>query len=164
MNCRHHTFNLSWRPHLLMASRPSIASSTVSSPLLVSFMDESYHLPRLLTGSWLNRIWCATVNVACILPFLTERLRNFFGLNFMLHHATKTSRRSNTRRVSSGFEPIMVVSSMNAFKGGGGGGCGNYLLDLPGLHFLLLLSRWLPKPWRTGLGIWYSPWRFQFPS
>ena len=62
-----------------MASRPSVASSTVSSPFLVSFMDESYHLQRLSTGSWLTIgiCWLATVNivVASMLPFLSERLR-----------------------------------------------------------------------------------------
>ena len=105
-----------------MARRPSVASSVVSCPLLVSFMDESYHLPKLLTGSSLTVGICllATVNVvaASILPYLTERLRDFLGLKFILHHDIKPSRRSNIWRVSASFEEIAVVSSMNAFRGG----------------------------------------------
>ncbi|GFN80505.1 hypothetical protein PoB_000701100 [Plakobranchus ocellatus] len=51
MNCRHHILNLPWSPHLLMARRFSEASSNVSAPRLVSFIEESYHLLRLLAGS-----------------------------------------------------------------------------------------------------------------
>ncbi|GFN88311.1 reverse transcriptase [Plakobranchus ocellatus] len=52
------------------------------------------------------------------LPLLIDRLRDFFGLNSILHHDIKSSRRVNIRLVSSSLEQIMVVSSMNAFRGG----------------------------------------------
>ncbi|GFR87728.1 transmembrane protein 2-like, partial [Elysia marginata] len=42
-----------------MASRPSEANCTVSTPLPVSFIKESYHLPRLFPGSWL------TIGISC---------------------------------------------------------------------------------------------------
>ena len=84
-------------------------------------MDESCHLPRFLTrfltDRWYLLIGCCECRRRIYLTFLTERLRDFFGLNFILHNVIKTSRRSSIRRVSSSFEQIMVVSSMNAFKG-----------------------------------------------
>ena len=105
-----------------MARRPSEASTAVSFPLLFSFVDESYHLPRLLPGSSLTVGICLLDNVnvvaVSILPFLTERLRDFFGFKFILHRDIKPSRCSNILRVSASFEQITVVSFMNAFRGG----------------------------------------------
>ncbi|GFN81898.1 hypothetical protein PoB_000840400 [Plakobranchus ocellatus] len=50
--------------------------------------------------------------------FVIDRLRDFFGLNSILRHGIKSSKRVNIRLVSSSLEQIMVVSSMNAFRGG----------------------------------------------
>ncbi|GFR99338.1 hypothetical protein ElyMa_006371800 [Elysia marginata] len=91
-----------------MNSSPSEASCDVLTPLLVSFIEDSYHLLRLFTGSWVTVGICcsATVNATAssILTFLIKKLQDFFGLKFILHHAIKASRLAKIPRVSSSLE------------------------------------------------------------
>ncbi|GFR77552.1 hypothetical protein ElyMa_000511500 [Elysia marginata] len=95
---------------------------TVSTPLLISFIEESYHLSGLFIGPLLTLgVRCsAPVNPsACsIQPFFIDKLRDFFGLNFIVHHGIKASRRVSISYVSSSLQHIMFLSSMNAFRGG----------------------------------------------
>ena len=80
--------------------------------------------PSPLWSGWVCPItslaWSVAVNVAAasILLYRTERLRDFFGLKFILHPDIKPSRRSNIWRVSASFKEITVVPSINAFRGG----------------------------------------------
>ncbi|GFN92288.1 cleavage and polyadenylation specificity factor subunit 1-like [Plakobranchus ocellatus] len=48
-NWRYYTSNFPDKPHLSIAWRPTEACFNASDPQVVSFRDESYHLPRLLT-------------------------------------------------------------------------------------------------------------------
>ena len=98
-----------------------MASPAVCCPHLVYFMAESYYLPKLLSSSSLtvDMFWLADVKVlaAYTLPFLTQRLRDFFGLKFILPHDIKLSRRSNIPRVSASFEQFTVAPSIIVFRG-----------------------------------------------
>ena len=72
--------------------------------------------PNALLSNLLILVSIASpIVVASIFNFLAERLREFFRLNFILQNAIKNSKRSSILHY---FEQIMVVSSMNAFKGG----------------------------------------------
>ena len=106
-----------------MISSPSSVVFRVSFPCFVSLRDESYHLPRLFTGSseTVGMTWFAMLKVtdSSTFPFRRDRLLDFFGLNSIPAAATTSSSLSRISRVSSSLLERTVVSSMKAFKGGG---------------------------------------------
>ncbi|GFN88551.1 dynein heavy chain 1, axonemal-like [Plakobranchus ocellatus] len=53
INWRHYILYAPDKPHLCVACRITEVCSKTPNPRLESFKDDSYHLPRLLTGSWL---------------------------------------------------------------------------------------------------------------
>ena len=111
--CRYQTLNFSCKGQWSILWRPSCNVLDVSFALLISFKDSSNQRPKLFTCSsdTVEILWAPTLKFIFwfTFPFLSERLLDILGLNFILHQIIRLfSRLSIFRVVDSSDERIVV--------------------------------------------------------
>ena len=118
---RHQTLNFPRRGQRSVLWRPSYNVLDVFFAWLISLKD-SNQCPKLFTGSSdrVEILWPPAMKFIfwCTFLFLSKRLLDFGGLNFIPHQIICLSIRLSILWVVDSLDGRIVLSSMNAFTGG----------------------------------------------